>query len=261
MYLAQIALTEIRPPAHAVRAEIDDVMLEELTQDVKRNGILLPPHVKPVAGGYEIVAGHRRYLAAIGADLASMKCLVVEGEEADNDVIKLTENLYRQELSPVEEAGFFAELFGSLGQDVDRVAARCGKTRAYVESRLLLLSGDGDVLRHLARKVLTLGVAQELNKIADAEKRAYYLRWAVEQGATTKLVRFWREAANAHCDAEASPAPAVPSAAAGAVAPGDPYQCFCCGEKEPVYDLQPLMMHRGCRAVIERAAHLGQEEP
>jgi ParB family transcriptional regulator, chromosome partitioning protein len=254
MHLAKLALTEIFPPSHAVRAEIDEKLLMELTEDVRRNGVLVPPHVRQVKGGYEIVAGHRRYLAACAAQMVWLNCLVLEAEDGAPELTKFTENLYRQELSPVEEAGYFAELFELLGQDTDAVARKLGKTRGYIESRLLLLQGDGEVLRALARKSISLAVAQELNKMVAEEDRRYYLEWAVSQGATTKLVRFWREAANAsrahgaEVDTTA-PAPVEP----GEAAP-DIFRCFLCGEKEPVYDLQVIHIHRGCRVIVERQA-------
>jgi len=207
-----------------------------------------------VAGGYEIVAGHRRYLAACAAGLDSMACIVREESDVSADAAKLTENLYRQELSAVEEGGFFAELYEAAGNDVDAVAARVGKSRGYVESRLLLLSGDGEVLQALARHEITLGVAAELNKIEDAAKRHYYLGWAVTQGAKIQLVRFWRESANACTHAEETGA--VPRELPEELrrAADDLYRCFICGEKEPVYDLAVMHIHRACRVMVERQA-------
>lgn len=261
MHLARLALTEIRPPAHAVRAEIDERLLAELTEDVKRNGVLVPPHVRAVPGGYEIVAGHRRYLAACAAGLEWMNCLIADPDDAQADTTKLTENLYRQELSPVEEAGFYAELYETLGHDVDRVCKQVGKSRAYVEGRLLLLTGDGEVLGALARKSISLAVAQELNRFASEADRRYYLAWAVSQGATSKLVRFWREGANARESAgDTSPAGASP-AGAPLDAADDIFRCYLCGVPEPRYDLAVVHVHRACRAAVERMAAGDQAAP
>jgi ParB family chromosome partitioning protein len=254
MYLARLATTEIRPPAHAVRAEIDERLLAELVEDVKRNGVLVPPHVRPVPGGYEIVAGHRRYLAACAAGLESLSCLVAEPADAHADVTKLSENLYRQELSPVEEGAYFAELFEALGHDTDKVAARVGKRREYVESRLLLLQGDPEVLSALARKAVTLAVATELNKMSSPDDRAYYLAWAVTQGATAKLVRFWREGANARRAVEPPESPPGGEAALAPNGPEDIFRCYLCGEVEPRYDLAVVHVHRACRTIVERQA-------
>ena len=254
MHLARLALTEIRPPRHAVRAEIDERLLAELTDDVRRNGVLVPPHVKAVPGGYEIVAGHRRFLAACAAGLESLDCLISEAGAPAEEMVKLSENLFRQELSPVEEGAYFAELFETLGRDTDKVAARVGKRREYVEGRLLLLAGDPEVLSALARKTVSLAVAQELNKIADEADRRYYLKWAVSEGATQKLVRFWREGANARATSD-SPPGATPSPPAPTPADGeDIYKCYLCGEIEPRYDLAVVHLHRACRTIVERQA-------
>jgi ParB family chromosome partitioning protein len=252
MYLANIDINLVEPPARAARAEIDEHMLDELTDDVRRNGVLIPLHVRPTAQGYQVIAGHRRLLAARAAGLAFLRCLVAEVGDAEADTIKLTENLYRQELSPVEEGAFFAELFDACEHDVDRVCARVGKGRSYVEGRLLLLSGDTEVLKALASKKIVIGVAQELNRIEDETQRHYYLGWAISEGATQKLVRFWRESANARAlaNGEAPPteAPEVP------IADPDPnvYQCFICGDPEPMYDLQVVHIHRACRCIVEK---------
>jgi len=254
MYLATIALSEIRPPEFPARAQLDEVSLDELTDDVRRNGVLVPPHVKIVPGGYEITAGHRRYLAACAARIETIRCLVLEAGDPTEDTVKLTENLFRQELSPVEEAAFFAELYERGGRDVDVVCTRVGKSRLYVEARLLLLSGDSEVLVALSRKAITLGVAAELNKIEDTAARHYYLGWAVSEGATVKLVRFWRESSNAQKTALAlTDPPPVPAPCPPEPKP-EPYQCFICGESEPIWDLQVNHIHRACKAIVERSA-------
>src|SRR5579859_5967110 len=184
MFQAKISITEIFPPAHAARANIDEAQLRELAESMKRVGLIEPLIVERVEGGFEVIAGHRRLLASQMAGLVTLNCMVREDSDPPAAALKIQENLYREDLSPVEEAAFYAELFDTLGQDVDKVCELVHQSRNYVEKRLLLLAGDAVVLQALVDKQIVLGVAEEINKIVLQSDRRYYLDWAVRVGAT-----------------------------------------------------------------------------
>ncbi len=261
MTLAKISIHELREPAHVARATIDEDGIEELAQDIRRVGVLVPLHVKEVDDGYEVVAGHRRLLAARRAGLVALPCLVRSSRDPDPTVIKLHENLYRQELTPVEEAAFFAELLPTCENDTDKLSAMLKQTRSYVEGRLLLLSGDPDVLHAVAQREISLGVAEELNKIQRESDRKWYLKWARETGATRATVRQWRF----NSEAQVEPAPGAP-VVAGTPAPvpqqgRDVFECLLCKDREPMTDLEFWHVHRSCRVRLERAMETQNPAP
>jgi len=254
VHLARLGINELRPPSHVARADIPEEGIEALAASIRRVGLLQPLIVKEVEDGFEVVAGHRRLLAARRAGLATLPCLVRSARDAEPIAMQLQENLYRQELTPVEEAVWFGELLKDCGDDTDRLAALVHQSRNYVESRLLLLQGDPDVLTAVALKQIKLGVAAELNKMTRKEDRDYYLKWAIHEDISIPVARQWRVnaqgAAAAAAEARASassPAPPLPPAP-------DPFVCYLCGQKEPVYDLRPHHIHESCRRMVEAQA-------
>lgn len=247
MLLTKIQVAQLREPHQMARATLDEASLAELTEDVRRLGVLVPLHVMEVEGGYEVIAGHRRLLAARRAGVVAVPCLVRTARDVDPLTLKMRENLYREEWTPVEEAAFFSELLTQCDNDVDKLCQLVKQSRNYVEGRLLLLSGDSEVLAAVASKQITLGVAEELNKMARHEDRAYYLKWAVAQGATRSLVRQWRASANAQAPVEPGAAGAPQTVAPPVFNPVDIFVCALCKRKEPITDLRPVHTHQFCQ--------------
>ena len=247
MLLTKIQVNELREPRQVSRSVIDGAALEELTEDVRRLGVLVPLHVMEVDGGYEVIAGHRRLLAARRAGVVAVPCLVRTARDVDPLTLKMRENLYREEWAPVQEAAFFSELLTQCDNDVDKLCKVVKQSRAYVEGRLLLLSGDPDVLAAVAQKQITLGVAEELNKMTRPEDRRYYLKWTIAQGATRSLVRQWRASVNAQAPAAPQPDPASAGPVAAPVNPVDIFICALCKQKEPITDLRPVHTHQFCQ--------------
>ncbi len=251
MTLTNIALTDLREPQQIARAVIDEDGINELAADLKRVGVLQPLHVKAIPGGYEVVDGHRRLLAARRAALVTVPCLVIGDGDASDLAIKIHANLYRQDWTPVEEAAFYAELLPICANDNDMLAQMVHETRGYVESRLALLLGDPEVLEAVVARQITLGVSQELNKIKHDADRKYYLGWAIQQGATIATVRQWR----AISDAQAL-APQVQPRAEGEAGPtvqvrGRELVCFLCGKAEPLSDVEFWYIHRFCQTQLK----------
>jgi ParB/RepB/Spo0J family partition protein len=249
--LERISLTEIVPPAHPVRANIDDAALDDLALDIKRTGVRVPLLVKPADGRYEVIYGHRRLLAANKAQVAAVPCLVWEPADGDPVLFKLHENLHRENLNPVEEAVFYAELFEQLGHDVDRVCEATGQNRAYIDGRLSLLSGDADVMEALGRGAISLGVAHQLNRLKRQDHRAYLLEWAIRQGATVGTVSAWVAEYNYRADFESALPPTVTAAQAFEPVRVEPPKCFLCGSDEDPWEFEFHHIHRSCRRRME----------
>lgn len=204
--LPTAALTE---PANPARTTMDDALMDSLVASVRSLGVQVPLHVKPAGGGvFEVVAGHRRLKAARLAGVAELPCLVLS-DVGLAEAVKIHENLEREDLSPVDEAVFYAELYEAHGEDVDQVVALVKRGRAHVEGRLNLLDGDKRVLEALKSGAISLGVAEELNKYVDVDDRLRHLDYAVRGGVSVSQARQWRVDANrrvllARAPAEAS---------------------------------------------------------
>jgi ParB/RepB/Spo0J family partition protein len=184
---------------------MDDTALDELCQSMRLNGFFGAVQVKRAPDGtFEVVAGHRRTIAAKRVGLASIRAELVT--EAEAEALQVAENYYREDLTPAEEATFLQQLYVTrCGEDTDRLAELVRRPRAYVESRLLLLSGDPAVFEALRARRISLGVAQVLNAARKPGDAAYYLHHALTGGATVAIVRRWIDDANMRwADEEAS---------------------------------------------------------
>jgi hypothetical protein len=186
--------------------------------------------------------------------------MVRSARDPNPTALKLHENLYREELSPVEEAAFFAELLTTCDNDTDKLCQLVKQSRGYVEGRLLLLSGDPDVLGAVAAKEITLGVAEELNKMDRHEDRVYYLGWAKQTGATRATVRGWRATV-------AAQVPVTPGTPGTDYLPASPvfeapdiFICALCKNKEPLTDLRPVHVHQFCSIQFDAAMERKDQE-
>lgn len=192
-HLPSSALVE---PEHAARTTMDDDAFNSLVVSIAEVGILEPLLVRPNgADTFEVIAGHRRLKASRVAGLAELPCIVVEDEELV-DAIRIHENVEREELSPSDEAIYYAELYERHGEDVEKVAELVKRSLGHVENRLNLLRGDKRVFEALAQGKISIGVAAELNKFTVEDDRLFHLDYCVRTGATVSTARQWRVDAN-----------------------------------------------------------------
>lgn len=128
----------LRPNSWNKRRAVTD----EFVESIKVNGILQPPVVRIVGKSYEIVAGERRWQAAKAAGFKQIVCKVIEADDDRARELTLVENIDRENLTPLEEAGEIAELVKLHNGDAVEVAARLGRSRHFVKSRLALSKLD-----------------------------------------------------------------------------------------------------------------------
>ena len=208
MELRQIGIDEIEEPSQVIRSWISQEDLEDLARSIQERGVLLPIRVVKRGDKYEIEDGHRRYLAARMAGLTRVPCVVVEDEGADLELNKLVANLHREEMSPLDTARALFTLKVEYGYSIDDLAKMIGKSGTRVRQLLSLLDLPPDIQEALEDKVIPESVARILGQVQNPERRQYYLRYAVEGGATTAMVKAWvaREKVFEMSDAE-PPAP------------------------------------------------------
>ena len=141
-----LTLAEIHPNPHQPRQRLDDDALASLAESIRRHGVVQPVVVRPRdAGGYELIAGERRWRAAAIAGLTEIPAVV---RDADADVrleLALVENLLREDLSAIEVAHACATLIEDFGQTHQEVATRLGRSRPSVSNLVRLLELPADV--------------------------------------------------------------------------------------------------------------------
>jgi ParB family chromosome partitioning protein len=242
----------IDEPELPSRSQMDDAKLDELVASIKAIGLQQPIVVARVGERFEVIAGHRRRIACGRANLAVMPCVVYASKDDAQEAIKFAENYNREELNPADEAIWFSELLErKCGGDVDVLAAMLSVKRSYIDGRLLLFQGCHEVFEALRAGKVSIGVAQELNKITAADYRHYYLTFAIRDGATIATVagyvQQWRTLfADVPPRPETTTAPAVSS---GVAPTYDPMRCHICGKSDHRIPEQ-ISVHSSCREAI-----------
>lgn len=166
-----LPLDQITPNEEQPRRTFKPEELAELTDSVKKNGVLQPILVRKKGNGYEIVAGERRYQAAKAAGLTEVP--VVIREISDEDVFKLAliENLQRSDLTPLEEARGYRRLIKDKGLTQEELAQALSKSRSAIANTLRLLDLPTEVQELVESGKLTAGHARAILAISSEEGR------------------------------------------------------------------------------------------
>jgi len=158
-----------------------------LAESVRRQGVIQPLLVRPrAAGGYELVAGERRWRAAREAGRQTVPAVVREADDRETLLLGLIENVAREQLTPVEEARAYAVLIDEFSLSLGEVAERVGRSKPSVSNRIRLLELPDDILGMLDRGQLTEGHARAVLAVPDNEGRRRLAREIVRKGLSVR---------------------------------------------------------------------------
>ena len=261
-----LPLDAIDAPANPSRETMDERKLEELKGSIRQLGILQPLNVARAGDRFEVIAGHRRYLAASQLGLVGVPCLIYPDSDAALEAVKYAENRHREDLNPADEAIWFAELLERHCEgDTDKLAEFLGEKRDYVEGRLLFLRGNEHVFQALQAGTIKIGVARQLNRVTDAGHCCHLLDHAVRGGATQAVVQGWvadwERSRGLTTDA---PPPTASEAMAGVAAADSVFRCYVCHGGDHVHTMQSIFVHQHCQlAILDKmlAAYRGEQDP
>lgn len=165
----QLPLNQLEARADQPRKYFEEKALEDLADSIRRYGILQPIIVRLLSPGrYQIISGERRFRAAHLAGLTQVPAVVIDADNCKSTELALIENLQREDLNPVEEAGGYRLLMEQHGLTQEEVAVRIGKSRPAVANALRLLALPDSVLRQVEDGVLSAGHARALLALKDA---------------------------------------------------------------------------------------------
>ena len=185
--LLQVPLGSIRANTRQPRKHIDADGISGLADSVRAQGVVQPVVVRPAeGGGYELIAGERRWRAARAAGLATIPALVRESDDRESLVLALVENVAREDLSPIEEARAYAVLMDEFTLSLGEVAERVGRSKPTVSNRVRLLELPEDVLGLVERGLLTEGHARAILSVPDHDDRRALARKVVAQGLSVR---------------------------------------------------------------------------
>ena len=215
--LLELPVDAVHPNPKQPRRRFDGEAGTGLAESVKRQGVIQPLIVRSRdAGGYEIVAGERRWRAAREAGLATVPAIVRESDDRDTLLVGLIENVAREQLTPVEEARAYAVLLDEFQLTLGDVADRVGRSKPSVSNRIRLLDLPDDVLGMVERGQLSEGHARAVLAVPDHEGRRRLAREIVQKGLSVRAAEQRAKWAGAKQRPRARTAPVDPALASRA---------------------------------------------
>ena len=176
-----IDIKKIKAGRFQPRSNFDKDKLNELTNSIKKQGVLSPILVRELGlSEFEVIAGERRLRASKMAGLESIPCLVDQKKDQDALISALIENLQREDLNPVEEARGLDRLKREFGLTQDEVATSTGKARSTIANSLRILSLPNSVLDMLSRGLIEKGHAKLLASLTPEEAERIAIKTSKE---------------------------------------------------------------------------------
>jgi ParB family chromosome partitioning protein len=212
--LRTLDIETIHPSSKQPRKHFDDSRLDELAESIRSQGIIQPLVVRVRAGGgFELVAGERRWRAAQRAGLHQVPAVVREVAESQAFEMALVENLQREDLNPIEEAEGYQRLVAEFGYTQESLSARVGKDRSTVANALRLLKLPPAVRAMVIEGRLNMGHARALLGLEDDHVIERLARQAASRGLSVRqveaLVKRERENGDRPAGQLAQPSPAA----------------------------------------------------
>jgi len=183
----------IDPPEEPDRLEVDPDIIKRLLASIVQNTLLQPILVRPRGARFEVVAGDRRFKAHQLGNINRIPAIVREMSDCEAALLRATENLEREDLTPLEEARTYVRLYEKHNMSWEEIGARFGKSPAMIKRRSDIIRMDETLQQALHKKQISVGVAEELWRISDKTALAYYLSFALDGGCTVAIARQWAQ--------------------------------------------------------------------
>ena len=172
---SSISIGDLSRNPYQPRQNFSEEKLEELSNSIRKNGIIQPIAVRPSKsdpGRFEIVAGERRWLAAQRAGLHEIPVRILDLSDVESLEVAIVENIQRDDLNPIEEARGYQRLNEEFDYDHESISKLMSKSRSHISNTLRLLTLPGDVIAMLEEGTLTSGQARPLIGISNASSIA-----------------------------------------------------------------------------------------
>lgn len=186
-----VKMNLIDRPKEGVRMEIDPESVTELANSIHEQGLLQPILIRKTGSRFEIVAGDRRFLAHQQLARKDIRATIVEMSDLECALARATENLTRADLTPLEEAAIYKDLYEVRKLTPEQIGKKMGKSPGTIIRRMTILKMDPCLQKAVHEKSISVSAAEELAVIKDIASLEYYLECAVEHGATKDVCRLW----------------------------------------------------------------------
>ena len=177
---------DIMPNANQPRKTFDEEKIQELANSILEHGVIQPIVLRKKDKGYEIVAGERRWRAAIKAGLSEVPCLIRELDDEQNMLLAIIENMQREDLNPIEEAEGLNQMIVTYGMTQEQVSKSVGKSRPYITNSLRLLKLPEYVLELISEGKISAAHGRTVITVEDDEVRKRICEQIVKEGLSVR---------------------------------------------------------------------------
>ena len=184
----EVEIDRIDPNPYQPRQQIEESKLRELADSLSKQGLMQTVVVRRVGTRYQLIAGERRWRAAGLAGFSRVPVVVRQVPEEQLLELALVENIQREELNPIEEAGAYQRMIGELGWSQEQIAERVSKDRSTVANLLRLMKLPTVIRTAIAAQNLSPGHARPLLALRDADAQIGLARDVVEKGLSVREV-------------------------------------------------------------------------
>lgn len=184
--LVTCGIEELVPNRYQARKDFDPEEHRSLVASIRKSGIIQPIVARKFDGGYEIIAGERRWRAAQEAGLKNVPVIIRDAADQEAAVFSLIENLLRANLNPLEEAEAFHRLIDEFGLSHEALSTTVGKDRSTVTNALRLLKLPREIREAIAKKTLTAGHARAILALETIEEQNRLFNAIISKGLNVR---------------------------------------------------------------------------
>ena len=247
--ISSISLDRIDPPDVQLRDAMDPTALRDLADSIAKLGLINPIQVRPTNDRYQIIAGHRRYVAHQDLRRTHIPAIILHADQAGALATSLHENLFREDLTPLEEAALIDHLTTSQGLDLPTIARALSHTVTWAEQRAALLTYPPALQHALHERLTGLHAAHILAQIDDDAYLATALDAARSHGMTDRSALEWVRQYEVYKAMRAAGTPVPPPDPALVAAEAAKTPCDFCAQ---VVYINTTKFLRICFACLER---------
>jgi len=183
----EVEVSRIVPNQYQPRKTFKDGPLRELAESIKASGVIQPVVLrKKEGGGYELIAGERRYRASIMAGLDRVPAVIKDVSPGEVLELALVENIQREDLNPIETAHAYDRLMKEFGLTQERMAEKVGKDRATVANFLRLTGLPSEIQKDIAEGALSMGHAKAIMAAGSPARQMAMRREIITRGLSVR---------------------------------------------------------------------------
>jgi ParB family chromosome partitioning protein len=182
----EVDVEKVKANPFQPRTNFDERKLEELSQSIKRHGVIQPLIVTKKGEDFELIAGERRLQAAKKAGVTKVPVVVKDVDDKDKMEWAIIENIQRHDLNPIEEARAYKRLMDESDLHQDEVAQKMGKSRSFVANKVRLLELPSEAQKALIEERITEGHAKAILSLSDSEKQRGLLELILKNNLTVR---------------------------------------------------------------------------